>query len=331
MKEMLKLNKLVIGYASSKKDAKALMPPISVSMNSGDLVALTGPNGAGKTTLFRALSSNILPLGGEIFIDQQNMRKLHAREKSALLSIVLTDRIGDQYMKVSDVVASGRYPYVGIWARLNKLDRQIIDQSLHLAGIEALAARTLQSLSDGERQKVMIAKALAQDTPLILMDEPAAFLDYPSKIALIRLLKTLSSEHNKTILFSSHDLDMIISNVDKIWLMAPQKPMISGIPEDLLASGKMNDYFGIPYQLAHTVFDYAGLSSPKNNSVCVHGVGEDYNWLRHALRRKGYAVSETKGDIVLRIADGKYILSDKQVISKFDTLEKLTNEIDKYF
>ncbi len=151
------------------------MPAISVSLNKGELVALTGPNGAGKTSLFRVISSNLKPLQGQVFIDGKDITDLSARQKAGLLSIVLTDRVGENFMKVYDVVASGRYPYTGLWARLTNEDKTIINQSLELTGAAVLADRLMQSLSDGERQKVMIAKALAQDTPLILLDEPSAF------------------------------------------------------------------------------------------------------------------------------------------------------------
>lgn len=247
MKKMLELQQLSIGYADSRKKVKPLMPAISVSLDKGELVALTGPNGAGKTTLFRVISSNLKPLQGQVFIDGKDIADLSARQKAGLLSIVLTDRVGENFMKVFDVVASGRYPYTGLWARLTREDKIIIDRSLELTGAAVLSDRLMQSLSDGERQKVMIAKALAQDTPLILLDEPSAFLDYPSKIALIQLLKKLASDFNKTILFSSHDLDMIMRQVDKLWLMSPEKPMLSGTPDELLKGGKLQAYFGMEF------------------------------------------------------------------------------------
>ena len=247
MKKMLELQQLLIGYTASKKTVKPLMPAISVSLDKGELVALTGPNGAGMTTLFRVVSSNLKPLQGQVFIDGKDITDLSARKKAGLLSIVLTDRVGENFMKVYDVVASGRYPYTGLWARLSQEDKKIISRSLELTGAAILSDRLMQSLSDGERQKVMIAKALAQDTPLILLDEPSAFLDYPSKIALIQLLKKLASDFNKTILFSSHDLDMIMRQVDKLWLMSPQKPMIDGTPDELLKSGKLQEYFGMEF------------------------------------------------------------------------------------
>lgn len=255
MKKMLELQELLIGYAASKKAANPLMPAISVSLNKGELVTLTGPNGAGKTSLFRVISSNLKPLQGQVFIDGKDITDLSARQKAGLLSIVLTDRVGENFMKVYDVVASGRYPYTGLWARLTNEDKRIIDQSLELTGAAVLSGRLMQSLSDGERQKVMIAKALAQDTPLILLDEPSAFLDYPSKISLVQLLKKLTSEFHKTILFSSHDLDMIMRQVDKLWLMSPEKPMLSGKPNDLLADGKLQMYFGMNFTPISPVFE----------------------------------------------------------------------------
>ena len=206
-------------------------------------MALAGPNGSGKTTLFKTFSANIKPIAGEVVLFGKNIQAYGPTERAALFSLVLTDKPDDYFLKVSDVVAAGRYPYLGLLARLDEADERIIDQSLATVGITQLKHRNFISLSDGEKQKVMIAKALVQDTPLIFMDEPAAFLDYPSKIELISIMVKLSRERRKTILFSSHDLDLLLRYSDKMWVMAPERPLLQGTPKELVDQGIIDEYF----------------------------------------------------------------------------------------
>ena len=209
MQEVLKTSNLLIGYKG-----QALMPAIDVSLNEGDIVALAGPNGSGKTTLLKSL-----------------------------FSLVLTEKPDDLFLKVFDIVAAGRYPHLGLLAKLKTEDEQIIYDSLETVGISHLVNRNFVSLSDGEQQKVMIAKALVQDTPLIFMDEPAAFLDYPSKIELVNIMHKLSREKRKTILFSSHDLDLLLRHADVMWVVAPQQPLRHGTPKELVEQGIIDEYF----------------------------------------------------------------------------------------
>lgn len=238
MNEVIKTQNLSIGY-----NGKPLMTDINVSLNAGDIVALAGPNGAGKTTLFKTLTASIKPVSGEVSLMGRNLSDYNATERASLFSLVLTDKPDDMFLKVLDIVAAGRYPYMGLLARLKDKDREIVMQSLDTVGITALAERNFISLSDGEKQKVMIAKALAQDTPIIFMDEPAAFLDYPSKIELIHLMKRLSREQGKTILFSSHDLELLLRYSDQMWLVAPKKSLKVGSPKELVDNGIIDKYF----------------------------------------------------------------------------------------
>lgn len=238
MNEVIKTQNLSIGY-----NGKPLMTDINVSLNAGDIVALAGPNGAGKTTLFKTLTASIKPVSGEVSLMGRNLSDYSATERASMFSLVLTDKPDDMFLKVFDIVAAGRYPYMGLLARLKDKDREIVMQSLDTVGITALAERNFISLSDGEKQKVMIAKALAQDTPIIFMDEPAAFLDYPSKIELIHLMKRLSREQGKTILFSSHDLELLLRYSDQMWLVAPKKSLKVGSPKELVDNGIIDEYF----------------------------------------------------------------------------------------
>ena len=238
MSEVLHTDHLSIGYKG-----QALMPAIDVSLNEGDIVALAGPNGSGKTTLFKTLSASLKPVGGEVKLFGKDLRDYSPTERSSLFSLVLTEKPDDLFLKVFDIVAAGRYPHLGLLAKLKAEDEQIIYDSLETVGISHLVNRNFVSLSDGEQQKVMIAKALVQDTPLIFMDEPAAFLDYPSKIELVNIMHKLSREKRKTILFSSHDLDLLLRHADVMWVVAPQQPLRQGTPKALVDEGIIDAYF----------------------------------------------------------------------------------------
>ncbi len=238
--EVLRTKDLHIGY----KD-KAILPPINVSLKEGNLIALIGPNGAGKSTLFKTLTAHIKPINGSIELFGKELSDYSAKEKARLIGLVLTERPDDMFLKVYDVVASGRCPYTDFFGKIEKEDENIIQESLDIVGINQLKDRYFNTLSDGEKQKVMIAKTLAQNTPVIFMDEPTAFIDYPSKIELFSLMKMLTKERNKTIIFSSHDLELLLRYTDDIWLVSKGKELISAKKDDLLGCEILKEYFNL--------------------------------------------------------------------------------------
>jgi iron complex transport system ATP-binding protein len=238
--EVLKTKDLHIGY----KD-KAILPPINVSLEEGSLIALIGPNGAGKSTLFKTLTAHIKAIGGSVELMGKELSEYSAKEKAMLIGLVLTERPDDMFLKVYDVVASGRCPYTNFFGKIEKEDENVIQESLDIVGINQLKNRYFNTLSDGEKQKVMIAKTLAQNTPIIFMDEPTAFIDYPSKIELFSLMKMLTKERNKTIIFSSHDLELLLRYTDDIWLISKGKQLISAKKEDLIGNDILKEYFNL--------------------------------------------------------------------------------------
>lgn len=238
--EVLKTRDLLIGYKG-----KAILPPINIALDEGSLIALIGPNGAGKSTLFKTLTAHIKPLGGKIELFGKDLSSYSAKEKASLIGLVLTERPDDMFLKVYDVVASGRCPYTNFFGKIRKDDEKAILESLEIVGIGHLIDRYFNTLSDGERQKVMIAKTITQNTPLIFMDEPTAFIDYPSKIELFSLMKTLSKEQKKTIIFSSHDLELLLRYTDNIWVISKEKKLIAANKEELLATGIVKEYFNL--------------------------------------------------------------------------------------
>ena len=239
MKEVLRTKGLEIGYKG-----QALMPPIDAVLHEGEAVALVGANGSGKTTLFKTLTGNLKPIEGTVELCGKPLTDYTPNERAKLFSLVLTEKPDDLFLKVFDIVAAGRYPHSGLMAKLQDEDYDMIKAKLQVVGVYHLIDRDFVSLSDGEKQKVMIAKALVQDTPIIYMDEPTAFLDYPSKVELMQLIARLAKEENKTILYSSHDLELLMKHAEMMWVVAKGKPLVAGIPETLFTEGILTSYIG---------------------------------------------------------------------------------------
>lgn len=223
---MIEVRNLSIGYRNGKHET-CIASGIDARIDDGRLCCLIGRNGTGKSTLLRTLAGLLPSLEGSIMIGSQNcdpvnIARTNDNEKSHLVSVVLTGHPDTGMLKVRDVVGFGRIPYSGILGALSDQDNQSIDNAIELVGIRNLEDKEIDCLSDGEYQKVMIAKALAQETPVILLDEPSAFLDWPSKKELMDLLENLAHEYGKTILLSSHDLDIIKDKADTYWAMERQ-------------------------------------------------------------------------------------------------------------
>ena len=231
--ETICLSGLAIGYPG-KHSVKIVAEGITETIYSGELTCLIGENGAGKSTLLRTLSGFLPALSGEITILGKLLGDYREKELATVIGVVLTEKTNLQNMTVAELVGMGRSPYTGFWGRLSAADRQKVDAALDLVGIAALRDRLVQTLSDGERQKVMIAKALAQETPIIFLDEPTAFLDYPSKVEILHLLHRLSCEMGKTIFLSTHDLELALRVADRVWLMKKGTPLRTGLPANLI-------------------------------------------------------------------------------------------------
>lgn len=236
----IQLKNLSIGYRN-KSGVKEVTTNINASLNSGELTCLIGPNGTGKSTLLKTLCAFLPKLGGEIIIDGNPLESYSDKEFSKKIGVVLTHRPQIQNMTVEELVSLGRSPYTGFWGKLEKEDREIISNAITQIGIEPLKERMIQTLSDGERQKVMIAKAIAQQTPIICLDEPTAFLDFPSKIETMQLLKRLCRESKKTIFLSTHDLELTLQIADRIWLMQ-KGSLFVGTPKELAESGNLSAF-----------------------------------------------------------------------------------------
>ena len=238
------LQNLSIGYRL-RHSTKTVANDICASIRAGELTCLLGPNGVGKSTLLRTLAAFQPKLAGTVTycVDgkEAEVESLSDKQLSRLIGVVLTEKPDVRNMTVRELVALGRSPYTGFWGMLSQDDHEIVDESIRLVGAEALCHRRVDTLSDGERQKIMVAKALAQQTPIIFLDEPTAFLDYPSKVEMLQLLLRLAHSMNKTIFLSTHDLELALQVADSVWLMERESLSI-GSPKELAERGLLSRF-----------------------------------------------------------------------------------------
>ena len=245
----LELRDLHIGY-DEEAHRHIVAEALSASLLRGAMTCLVGANGVGKSTLMRTLSGFQPALRGEVLIDGQSISAYTSRELSERVGVVLTERESTPDLTVEEVVAIGRIPYTNFWGTLTQADRQAVDEALLLVGIGHLRHKKIGHVSDGERQKAMIAKALAQQTDIILLDEPTAFLDYGSKVSVMRLLCQLAHEQGKAILLSTHDLEIAFQTADELWILQ-HEGLQTGTLDDLEQHGVVSAFLaksGLRYE-----------------------------------------------------------------------------------
>lgn len=238
---VLKTRDLSIGY-TSKKETTVIGSNINIELHQGELIGLVGANGIGKSTLLRSLTNVQSKLSGEIFINNKTLNSFSSLELAKVLSLVLTESLSSKNLTVFELVALGRQPYTNWIGNFSNEDIKIVNQALTQINIETLKDKKCFELSDGQLQKVMIARALAQDTDLIILDEPTTHLDMYHKAYILKLLQKLAKETNKTILFSSHEIDLAIQLCNKLIVMTDKK-VVSDEPCNLIANGTFKNLF----------------------------------------------------------------------------------------
>lgn len=328
----IEIKQLSTGYKSKGND-RIVSSRLNATLPIGEMICLLGPNGAGKSTLLRTLAGFQPAIEGNVYVMGRAIQEYRSRELAQLISVVLTDNTGMRNMTVEEVVSMGRSPYTGFWGRLSSKDRTMVKKCMTWVGIENLANRKMQTLSDGERQKVMIAKAIAQETPIIFLDEPTAYLDYPSKIAMMLLLHRLAKALRKTIFMSTHDLEHALQVADQIWLLDSEHGLTAGAPEDLCIDGSIERYFvhdGISFDRKECSFTIAHETA---RDIVVSGPTDslDYHLCCKALARNGIkavvSTAETQAhpDVAIRVpGDGTFRLLECQketiCVNKIDHL-----------
>jgi iron complex transport system ATP-binding protein len=233
IRHSIRLEGLKIGFRNSMRKETMVFGPITAEITQAEMVGIIGRNGIGKSTLLRTIAGLQSQLQGSVLLDGMDNNRIPAKGRAQLISFVSTEPVTAQHIRVGEMISMGRFPHTGWLGVLLPGDLKLIHQAAEMTGVQHLMGKFMQELSDGERQKVMIARALAQDTPIIILDEPTAFLDLPARYDILRILNDLTLIHHKTILFTTHDLAIAVEVADKLWLMAEGR-LFEGAPEDLL-------------------------------------------------------------------------------------------------
>lgn len=304
---ILRAENLAIGYRGTGRLQKGVgrgtpgtpvLDGINLELHAGELVCLLGPNGAGKSTLLRTLGGLQEPLAGRLTVDGGDFASLSPAARARKAAIVLTDRAEAGNLSVYALAALGRHPHTGWGGLLRDADRAAVRKGLEEAGAWELRDRLFDELSDGEKQRVMLARALAQEPSLLLLDEPTAFLDLPRRVETMRVLRRLARERNRAVLLSTHDLDLAMRAADRLWLISPGGPVRTGAPEDLALGG----WIGSAFDQGDVAFDAATgqfrVHGHAKRTARISGDPVLAFWAGRALEREGFAPMEARGSPV---------------------------------
>ncbi len=320
----IRLQELTVGYEQPGQVPLEILKRVNLSAATGEMVALIGSNGIGKSTLLRTIAGFQPWFAGQIHINRHNLKKMGPKERSRIMSFVSTETIRVPNLSVFDLVAYGRFPYTNWIGMLSEKDRAVVTGAIEKVGLRGFEQRPVTQISDGERQRAMIARALAQDTPVIILDEPTAYLDVSNKYEIFHLLQVLASEKGKTVILSSHDLNIALREVDKLWIITPEGNY-EGAPEDAVLQGWLNQLF----RNEHVGFDESEgeffFKKAFKAKVMVRGEGLPLTWTLRALNRKGYQiVMQAEPDFHVTAAESHWELSGKNFRKRrFDSIYAL--------
>ena len=294
----LSTHNLSVGY-KHKENVLTVLSDLNISLDKGCLTSLLGANGAGKSTLLRTITGVQAPLKGNVCLGDAELCHLTQRERSRLIGIVTTDRIMAGGLTVTELVSLGRQPHTGFWGRLSRTDKDRVREAMHDAGIEHKADCFVSQLSDGERQKAMIAKSLAQRTPIIILDEPTAFLDVASRFETMRLLHDLAHKHHKAVLLSSHDISLSLLLSDQLWIIDSERNFIAGGTEDLILNGTLNRMFhSQALSFSQEMGDFE-MTLPTSHAVRLECTSAALSrCIANALMRNGIAIDASASTLI---------------------------------
>jgi iron complex transport system ATP-binding protein len=286
----LRTRDLAVGYRT-RRARRAVLEHVNLAVDSGELVCLLGPNGIGKSTLLRTIARMQPPLWGSVELGGADLRAVSHAELARRLGVVLTERVAVEALTVRQIVGLGRYPHSGWFGGLTDRDRAAIGWAIDAVGVRHLAERDFSRLSDGERQRVMIARALAQEPVLLVLDEPTAFLDVPSRVELMGLLRQLTRDRPLAVVVSTHDLELALRTADTIWLVLPGGEVITGAPEDVVLSGAIGQAFEGRQIRFHQEERSFRLLTGSSGVAAVHGAGLRASLAVAVLESEGYEVA----------------------------------------
>lgn len=279
---MLKTNNLSVGYNN-----KVVISNINVEVKNGEILCLLGSNGAGKTTLLRSLSKLISPIKGEIYLNGVNINCISRKALSKKMALVLTNRLLGDLMTVQDIVNIGRYPYTGFFGSLSKKDLIMVDEALESVDALHLKKRYFDELSDGEKQKVLVARALVQEPEIIILDEPTTHLDIKHRLELINILKKLSKEKSISVILSLHEIDIALKSCDKVALIKNNKIIAYGQPEDVVDEDIINSLYELDDKNFNSLLGSVEISNKSKNEVFIIGGGGKATPIYRAFTKKG--------------------------------------------
>ncbi len=318
----LQTHAIELGY-QSRKGKNILFSNLNLSIDGGQLICFMGPNGIGKSSLIRTLAGLQKPLAGTVAFPS----KPPSTEIEKWIALVLTDRINAANITVLDLVSYGRYPYLNWNIKLTEADNKIINDAVAATRIEHLVDTSIDELSDGQMQLALIARALAQDTHVILLDEPTAHLDLNNRVEIMRLLKTIARNMNKAILIATHELDLALQTADLLWLATQHKTIESGVPEDLVLNGSLDELFklkGFDLKTGKVTHE-----PHRNISINLSGEGYEFLWTKNALERVGYSISDDaqiKVEIIREEKNLQWQISNSH-ITNVDSIEQLLDSL----
>lgn len=324
---------LTIGYVA-RKETYPVQTHLALEVFQGEMVCLIGPNGCGKSTLLRTIAGLQPALHGEVRIDNLPLGKQSLSNKARLLSLVLTDRVEVSNLTVFNLVAMGRNPYTDWLGRLTDTDHELVHTALLQVHLEGYANRFINQLSDGERQRAMIAKALVQDTPVILLDEPTAHLDINNRVEVMMLLHELARRTNKAIVLSTHELDLALQTADKLWLMTPNHGIAVGTPEDLILTNRFQKVFAnSSYRFDSFTGNFMVNHADTPRLVCLKSIGSGNRsyWTERALVRNGYKVStDASHTITVDEASDSWLISKEGKELSCSSLQELLLQMERF-
>lgn len=312
---LIETKKLSVGY-----DKKPILANLNLKIQKGEMICLMGPNGSGKSTLLKSMVGILPVVAGLVELKGERLDKINKEELAKNVSIVLTDKGNIQELTVEDVVRLGRFPYTNNFGKLGKIDRKIIKESIETLNLEPIRGRLISELSDGQVQKVFIARALAQDTELIILDEPTSYLDISNKMELMSTLSRISKESGKALLFSSHDWELALEMCPKVWLLDNSGSISMGAPEEFLYNGVMQKLFmNEKFYLNNSSGRFCELkNTPKEMTFSCEDPNIKY-WATHAFKKCGYKVT-MEAKLRIYFSMGKYKIEGGQ---SFDSLSDL--------
>lgn len=270
---LLTTSNLKVGYQLAGGECNVLLNGLNLAILSGELITFIGPNGSGKSTLIKTLAGMLPALQGKIYLSGTDCREITSAERAELMGVVLTEPVYERNMTVYDIVALGRYQHTNWLGRLNEADRKIVIRSIGQVDLSKKMHSRLNELSDGERQRAMIAKVLAQDVNLIILDEPTAHLDLPNRMEMLLLLRQISHTSGKGILLSTHELGLALQISDKVWLLNRENELVQSLPEELILSGQLDRTFGNDHIGFHPFSASFELVPDKKHNACITGDG----------------------------------------------------------